>query len=259
MVQSTMATQSLEEVAAAAPDATQWFQLYLIRDRGWTAELLGRARDSGFKAIVLTVDLPVLGRRLRDERNGFGLPPHLTLAHNPPLAELSQAGTVPGSAATEYIRVAGDPAMALDDIAWVRETSGLPVVVKGVLRGDDAVACLDAGATAIGVSTHGGRQLDTVVATADVLAEVVDAVAGRAEVYVDGGIRSGTDVLKAIALGARAVLVGRPIVYGLAVAGAQGVTDVFTILESELVRAMLLCGAGTLADLTPDLIATPTR
>jgi 4-hydroxymandelate oxidase len=139
-------------------------------------------------------------------------------------------------------------------VAWLRASTPLPVVVKGVLRGDDAAACVNAGAAALVVSNHGGNQLDTVVTTAEALPEVIEAVGGRAEVYVDGGIRRGTSVLKALALGARAVLVGRPVIYGLAVGGSEGVAAMLGCLERELRRAMHLCGAPTLANLTPDLI-----
>jgi 4-hydroxymandelate oxidase len=142
-------------------------------------------------------------------------------------------------------------------IGWLAERSGLPVLVKGVLRGDDALACLEAGAAGVVVSNHGGRQLDTVVATADALAEVAAAVGGRGEVYVDGGIRRGTDVVKALALGARAVLVGRPVLWGLAVGGAAGVERVLSGLAGELRLAMALCGAADLAGLRPDLVAGP--
>jgi 4-hydroxymandelate oxidase len=255
MVQSTMATQTLEAVAAAAPGGARWFQVYVMRDRGWTAELAARAAAAGYSALVLTVDVPMAGRRLRDERNGFGLPLGLELAHKPPHADLASTGSATGSATAAFMSTMADPTLTFDDIGWMREVSGLPVVVKGVLRGDDAISCIDAGAAAVTVSTHGGRQLDTVVASADVLAEIVDAADGRAEVYVDGGIRTGTDILKALALGARAVMIGRPVVYGLAVGGSQGVTDVFAMLENELKAAMTLCGAATLASLTRDLVS----
>ena len=150
-----------------------------------------------------------------------------------------------------------DPSLTPDTIGWLAERSGLPVVVKGVLRGDDALACVEAGAAGVAVSNHGGRQLDTVVASADALVEVVAAVGDRVEVYVDGGIRRGTDVVKALALGARAVLVGRPVLWGLAGGGAAGVERVLSGLAGELQLAMALCGAADLRQLTPDLVAGP--
>ncbi|MFI5100367.1 MAG: alpha-hydroxy acid oxidase, partial [Actinomycetes bacterium] len=186
-------------------------------------------------------------------------PPNVALAHSPAASPQHADGDRPaGSALAAHARSVVDPAVTFDDIGWLREVSGLPVVAKGVLRGDDAAACVAAGAAAVSVSNHGGRQLDGAVATADALPEVVDAVAGvgaAAEVYVDGGIRSGVDVLRALALGARAVMVGRPVVYGLALDGEAGVRDVLETLTDELVRAMALCGAPDLAALDRDLLA----
>lgn len=257
LVLSTFATQSLEEVAAAAPSAARWFQVYVNPDRGWTAELALRAAAAGYTALVLTVDVPVLGRRRRDERNRFELPHPLIRAHDH-VSEI-EAGAAPfeGSAIAAHAARSTDASLTFDDIGWLRDVGGLPVVVKGVLRGDDATACLDAGARAVIVSNHGGRQLDGAVATADALTEVVDAVDGRAEVLVDGGIRGGSDVVKALALGARAVLVGRPVVYGLACDGWEGARDVLTAYADETARAMMLCGAASVADLTPDLVVGP--
>ena len=249
---STQATMPVEEVAAAAPDAARWFQVYVVRDRGWTAELVGRAAAAGYRALVLTVDVPLLGNRLRDLRNDFRLPTGLAPANAPPAGAARQR-----ELAVDVIAQAGqfDPSLTPETIGWLAERSGLPVVVKGVLRGDDARACVEAGAVGVVVSNHGGRQLDSVVATADALAEVVAAVGDRVEVYVDGGIRHGTDVLKALALGARAVLVGRPVLWGLTMGGAHGVERVLSGLAGELQLAMALCGAVGVDDLTPDLIA----
>jgi 4-hydroxymandelate oxidase len=249
---STQATMSVEEVAAAAPDAARWFQVYVVRDRGWTAELVERAAAAGYRALVLTVDVPLLGNRLRDLRNDFRLPTGLAPANAPPAGAARQR-----ELAVDVIAQAGqfDPSLTPEAIGWLAERSGLPVVVKGVLRGDDALACVEAGAAGVVVSNHGGRQLDSVVATADALAEVVAAVGDRVEVYVDGGIRRGTDVLKALALGARAVLVGRPVLWGLTMGGAHGAERVLSGLAGELQLAMALCGAVGVDDLTPDLIA----
>lgn len=252
MIASTLATVSLEETAAAAPDAPRWFQLYVHTDRDWSAELMGRAVDASYRAIVLTVDLPVLGNRPRDERNAFTLPDGMEMAN---VGETVPAGE--GSGLEAYASAELDAALTFDDIGWVKEhAGGLPVVVKGVLRGDDAAAAVDAGADAVIVSNHGGRQLDTAIATADALPDVVEAVAGTAEVYVDGGIRRGTDVVKALALGARAVLVGRPVLWGLAIGGADGVVDVLDQMRTEIARAMALCGAATVGDLTADLVVS---
>ena len=251
---STQATMTVEEVAEAAPAGLRWFQVYVVRDRGWTADLVARATAAGYRALVLTVDVPVLGNRLRDLRNDFRLPTGLKPANAPPAgaARQRELDLDPLAQAGQF-----DPGLTPEVIGWLAERSGLPVLVKGVLRGDDALACLEAGAAGVVVSNHGGRQLDTVVASADALAEVAAAVGDRGEVYVDGGIRRGTDVVKALALGARAVLVGRPVLWGLAVGGAAGVERVLSGLAGELRLAMALCGAPDLARLTPDLVAGP--
>jgi 4-hydroxymandelate oxidase len=261
MILSTFATQTLEEVAAAAPASPRWFQLYVYRDRGFTSDLVTRAVAAGYRALVLTVDLPVLGNRIRDERNAFALPAPLMLAHSPDYLlrpDPTAPPAVAGSELAAHVRGVVDPALTFDDIGWLREISGLPVVVKGVLRGDDAARCVDAGVKGIMVSNHGGRHLDTTVTTAEVISEVAEAVGKTAEVYVDGGIRRGTDIFKALALGARAVMIGRPAIWGLAVLGADGVRDVVEHLRVELVRAMQLSGTAKLADITPDLLA-PAR
>jgi 4-hydroxymandelate oxidase len=237
----------------AASAAVRWFQVYVVRDRGWTAELVARAAAAGYRALVLTVDVPLLGRRLRDLRNDFRLPTGLKPANAPPVAEPDRRR------AADVLAQVGqfDPGLTPDNVGWLAERSGLPVVVKGVLRGDDAVACLDAGAAGVVVSNHGGRQLDTAVATADALPEVVAAVGDRVEVYVDGGVRRGTDVVKALALGARAVLVGRPVLWGLAAGGAAGAERLLSGLAADLRLAMVLCGAVDVGRLTPDLVAGP--
>jgi 4-hydroxymandelate oxidase len=251
MCVSTLATVTLEEVADAAPGAPRWFQLYIRRDRALTEELVHRAVAAGYAAIVLTVDVPVLGRRWRDERNHFTLLPGLAMANlgaAPPKVEGSGLATY---AASEF-----DPSLTFDDIGWLAEVSGLPVIVKGVMRGDDALRCVEAGAAAVVVSNHGARQLDTTIPTAEALRDVTESVGDRAEVYVDGGIRRGTDVVKALALGARATLVGRPILWGLATGGASGVQAVLTELTEEFTRALMLCGVATPHDVTPDLLRT---
>ena len=255
MIVSTTATTSLEDVRASAA-GTQWFQVYVYKDRGITTELLQRVKAAGYQAVMLTVDAPMIGRRERDIRTAFSLPPNLHIAN----AVHAGAGNVPTATALDsglelHFRGLHDPSVTPRDIAWIRDTSGLQVVVKGIVRRDDAVRALDHGASAVAVSNHGGRQLDTAVATARALPGIVDAVDGRGEVYVDGGIRRGTDVLKALAMGARAVLLGRPVLWGLAVGGAQGVHDVLHLLYNEVDLAMALAGCRTVADITSDLIA----
>lgn len=246
MTVSTSATHTVEEVAAAAPSSPAWFQLYRQHSPAHTDDLARRAAAAGYRALVLTVDLPVLGRRRRDLRHDFALPAGLRMANQP------GAGAGPADAG---------PPWTFDDVGRFADVSGLPVVVKGVLRGDDAVACVRAGASAVWVSTHGGRQADLVVPSAHALPEVVDAVRSETgpdgvdvEVYVDGGVREGVDVLVALALGARAVFVGRPTVWGLATGGDAGVAGVLGGLSDELAHAMTLCGVAGPADATPDLL-----
>jgi 4-hydroxymandelate oxidase len=252
LVVSTLATVSLEDVAAAAPAAPRWMQIYLQKDKAINAELVARAAAAGYRALVLTVDLPVAGYRRRDERNGFTLPPGMTMANfGTRHPELPHGGS--GLAAHVVQDLAANVTAA--DVEWLAGQSTMPVLVKGVLRGDDALDCLRAGAAGVVVSNHGGRQLDGAIATADALPEVLDAVGGDVEVYVDGGIRRGTDVVKALAMGARAVLIGRPAIWGLATGGAGGVQAVLDGFADELERAMRLCGARTVAELTSDLLA----
>lgn len=236
---STRSTTPVEQVAAARGGAPWWYQVYVLQDREHSDALAQRAVDAGASALVLTADTPVLGRRLRDARNNWVMPASL--------------GTIesldrPGRGAEQ------NAGLTFADVRTVADRWSLPVVVKGVLRGDDARACLDAGASAIWVSNHGGRQLDGAIATCDALGEVVEAVEGAAEVYVDGGIRRGSDVLKALAMGARAVFVGRPVMWGLTVGGREGVAAVVDGLVDELILAMTLAGCASLADLTHDLL-----
>jgi len=250
MIASTLSTISLEDIAATEPGAVRWFQLYVHRDRGWTAELVERAVAAGYRALVFTVDVPVLGLRRRDERNLFQLPLDMVVANvgvSPP--------EVPGSALAAYARDKLDAGLTFADIEWLRGRCDLPILVKGVLRDDDARACIDAGADGIIVSNHGGRQLDTAIATAAALPKIVEAVGGDVEVLVDGGIRRGTDIVKALALGVRAVLVGRPVLWGLATGGAEGVRSVLETLRDEFARALALCGAPTVGDVSADLLA----
>jgi 4-hydroxymandelate oxidase len=252
-VVSTRTTVSPEDIATAAAGAPLWFQVYILRDRGWTAELVSRAAEARYQGLVLTVDAPILGRRLRDERNVFRLPDDV-VADN-----LKSVLRVDPSSLHDPSSIEHDPELRLEDIGWLKSIADLPVVVKGVLRGDDAVASIEAGASAIVVSNHGGRQLDTVVPTPRALVEVVDAVAGRAEVYADGGIRRGTDVLKALALGARAVMLGRPVVWALATGGAEGVYRLLEGMRTELSRAMTLCQLATPDEVSRDLVGAAGR
>jgi 4-hydroxymandelate oxidase len=254
LIVSTTATTGLAEVMAATV-APKWFQVYLYQRRAYTEFLVAEAVAAGYTALVLTVDAPCLGRRERDVRNAFTLPQGMHIANAERLGmDAVPTATASASGLMQHFRGLHDPTLTPTDIGWLRDQSGLPVVVKGIVRGDDAARAVEAGASAIVVSNHGGRQLDTSVATARALGEVVAAVAGRAEVYVDGGIRRGTDVLKALALGARAVLLGRPPVWGLAVAGTAGARHVLELLRDELDLAMALAGCRSVAEVTGDLL-----
>ncbi len=253
MVGSTIATKPLEEVAAAV-DAPRWFQLYVYKDRTVTANLVQRAVKAGYKALCVTVDTPVLGRRERDERNAFTLPPGLGIANLVPAKLDGMPEAERGSAFAKYVAQLLDASLTWDDIDWLKSLSPLPVVLKGLLTPEDAVLAVDHGVAGIVVSNHGGRQLDSTLGTLDALPAIVDAVRGRIEVYLDGGIRRGTDVLKAIALGADAVLVGRPILWGLALAGADGVEAVLDHLRMEFDQAMALTGRTSLGEIDRSLV-----
>ena len=234
-------------------DRRKWFQLYIYKDREVTRELVKRAEAAGAEAIVLTVDAPGLGTRERDTRNRFRLPDGLAVENLAPLGK-GEMPEVSGSGLAAYVRENFKADLGFDDLDWLCGATGLPVVVKGVCRGDDARRAAEHGAKAVVVSNHGGRQLDSAPATCEVLPHVVEAAGDLCEIYVDGGIRRGSDVLKAIALGARAVLVGRPILWGLCVAGEEGAVQVLSVLRRELDEAMLLCGCTTLDDIDGSLL-----
>ncbi len=251
-VLSSLSNTTMEAVFAVA-GSPRWFQLYIYKDRGLTAELVQRAEAAGAEAIVLTVDAPGLGTRERDARNNFHLPEGLAVENMSPRGK-GRVPAVSGSGLAAYVKNNFKSDLSFDDLDWLCGATNLPVVVKGVCRGEDARRSAEHGAKAVVVSNHGGRQLDTAPATSDVLPRVVDAAGDRCEIYVDGGIRRGSDVLKAIALGARAVLVGRPILWGLAVGGEEGASHVLQILRCELDEAMLLCGCTTIADIDRSLL-----
>jgi 4-hydroxymandelate oxidase len=247
-VLATAATVSIEDVAAERLSAPQWFQLYLPPERSVTEGLIDRVAAAGFRAIVLTVDQPVYGASPRSARTPLAPSPDIRAVNLPgqPVAAHSYGAAHSGTVTF--------PA-TWRDLEWLVERSPIDVLVKGVLRADDALRCVNLGAKAIIVSNHGGRHLDATLATADALPAIAAAVGAAAEVYVDGGIRRGTDIIKALALGARAVLIGRPAVWGLATGGAEGVRDVFTHLRAELARTMALCGVAKLNEVTRDLVA----
>ncbi|HEY5952563.1 MAG TPA: alpha-hydroxy acid oxidase [Kofleriaceae bacterium] len=250
---STLSNTAVEQVVAAAAGPV-WFQLYVYKDRSATEALVRRVEAAGCRALVLTVDAPLLGRRERDVRNRFALPTGLGIEnmHAAGYAELPRASAESGLAA--YFADLLDPSLTWSAVEWLRSITRLPVLVKGIVRADDASRAMEAGAAGVVVSNHGGRQLDASPATIEVLARVVEAVAGRGEVLLDGGVRRGADVIKAIALGARAVLVGRPVLWGLAAGGREGVAGALGLLRRELDLAMALCGCPDVASMTRDLV-----
>ncbi|WUH92908.1 alpha-hydroxy-acid oxidizing protein [Streptomyces sp. NBC_00433] len=248
-VVSIYASRTLEDIAAAAAGPL-WIQLYWLRRRELLAELVARAAAAGCRAVVLTVDAPRLGRRHRDARNGFALDPGIRAANLD--AALMTAAHLPAagrSALAEHAAEAVDPSVTWSDLAWLRERSDLPLVLKGVLTAEDAAAAVAHGADAIIVSNHGGRQLDRASASLDALAEVVAAVGGSCPVLLDGGVRGGTDAFAALALGASAVLLGRPVLWGLAADGAAGVAGVLGLATEELAHTMALAGRPDLASI----------
>ncbi len=255
MVLSTLSTKKLEDVALASNlPKSLWFQLYVHRDRQLTRALVERAEAAGYQALCVTVDAPILGQRERDHRNQFSLPSGMELANLKAMANLEIPQTQDESGLFTYFANQLDPALTWEDIEWLQSLTSLPVVVKGILRGDDAIRAVEHGAKAIIVSNHGGRQLDGAIATIDALAEVVAAVGNQVDVLVDGGIRRGTDILKALALGAKAVLIGRPILWSLAVDGEAGARHVLELLRDELDVAMALSGCAKIEDINASLV-----
>ncbi|XP_040046157.1 2-Hydroxyacid oxidase 1 isoform X1 [Gasterosteus aculeatus] len=243
MMLSSWATSTIEEVMSAALGGVMWLQLYIYKDRELTLSLVRRAEEAGYKAIFVTVDTPYLGRRRDDMRNRFKLPPHLSMSNfSSASLAFSEGNYGNDSGLAVYVANAIDPSLSWDDITWIKQHTCLPVIVKGVVNGEDATQAVNYGVDGIVVSNHGARQLDGVPATLDVLEEVVQAVQGRCDVYMDGGVRRGTDVLKALALGAKAVFIGRPVLWGLACQGEQGVIEMLELLQEELRLAMALSG-----------------
>jgi len=253
MINSTLSNTAVEDVVAAA-DGPVWFQLYVYRDREATRALVERAEAAGCSALVLTVDAPLLGRRERDVRNRFRLPEGLRIENLFAAGMGEMPADHDGSGLAAYFATLLDPALTWKDVEWLRGITSLPVVIKGLVRPDDAHRAVDHGASAIVVSNHGARQLDTAPATLDALPGVAEAVDGRVEVLLDGGVRRGTDVLKALALGARAVLVGRPVLWGLAVDGEAGVRHALHLLHEELDLALALAGCPSVDAVGPDLV-----
>ena len=252
MVLSSLSTVDVEDVTKAASGPVL-FQLYLYRDREVSKDLIRRVESAGCKAIVLTVDAPVWGNRERCVRDQFSLPDGMEIRNLTADGALSLTSSG-GSGLAEFCHEHLDPSLRWEHVEWLRKITDLPIILKGICRPDDAIRAVDHGVSAVLVSNHGGRQLDTSPATFEVLPSICEAVDKRAEVWVDGGIRRGTDVIKAIAAGATATLIGRPILWGLAANGEAGVEHVWSILQAEFDRGMALCGCRSVDQITQDLL-----
>jgi L-lactate dehydrogenase (cytochrome) len=271
---STMATRSIEDVGAVS-DGPKWLQVYVWRDRGLVKDMLSRAGQAGYEAIVITVDLAVQGRRERDVRRGFTLPPRLgpgtlldgalhpgwtwSFVRSEPItfANVTGSGAPHGAEAVslaEYVNAQFDPALSWRDLDWFRGIWNGPILLKGIQTVEDARLAADAGVEAIVLSNHGGRQLDGAPPILELVQPVADAVGDRAEIICDGGVRRGSDIVKALALGARACMTGRAVLYGLGAAGERGVAAVLSLLDADVRRTMALTGRRTVAELEPDLV-----
>lgn len=253
MTLSSLSTTSVEEVAAAA-SGPLWFQLYINKDRGFTRELVARVERANCQALMVTVDTPEWGRRERDVRNAFHLPPGLNAVNLLPSNECGEVVSHKGAGMGQAFTWMIDPSLTWKDVDWLCSQTRLPVILKGICRPDDARRALDHGVGGIVVSNHGGRQLDTAPATIEVLPAIASSVVGRAPVLVDGGVRRGLDVFKALALGASAVQIGRPVLWGLAAAGQQGVEMALQFLRQELDLAMALAGCPDVHSITKNFV-----
>ena len=263
---STLGTTSPEELAAVAPEADRWFQLYIWDDREAVLDLVRRAGSSGYRVLILTVDTPVAGARLRDVHNGFTIPPTLSVRTLLDMALhpgwwFDKLTTEPlqfavfketGGTVADLINRVFDPTITIEDLGWIRDAWDGPIVIKGIQTTEDACRVVDAGADGLVISNHGGRQLDRAPTPIEQLPAIAAAVGDRAEVYVDGGVLNGADVIAAVAMGARAVLVGRAYLYGLMAGGERGVQRTGDLLRKEAVRTMQLLGVTSIAELGPD-------
>ncbi|XP_067626556.1 uncharacterized protein [Eurosta solidaginis] len=254
---STLSTMSIEEVASVAPNTNKWFQLYVYKDRSLTEKMVRRAEEASFKAIVLTIDAPIFGQRRSDIRNGFSLPSNLRLANFQSLQAAAgvQSDGEGTSGINVYVARQFDATLTWKDLAWLVKLTRLPIILKGVLTHEDAILAREVGCAGIIVSNHGGRQIDTVPASIEALPEIVKAVGNDLVVMLDGGIRDGNDIFKALALGAKVVFVGRPALWGLACGGQKGVEEVLNILKKDFEISLALAGCQKLSDISGDMVA----
>jgi 4-hydroxymandelate oxidase len=257
MVASSIATCSLEEIASCGPEP-RWFQLYVYRDRALSAEMVARAEANGYSALVLTVDAPRFGRRYADTRNHFTLPEGMTLANFSREGLGSMRKAKGGSSLNAYVADQFDASLTWNDVEWLRGITKFPILVKGILRADDAKLALEHGLDGVVVSNHGGRQLDGVPPSIDALPAIADALQGKIEVLMDGGVRRGTDILKALSLVAKAVLMGRPILWGLASGGEKGVCKVLSLLREEYDLALMLAGCPSSTSVDSTIVRGPS-
>lgn len=256
---STMSSYSLEQIMLQAGDLT-WFQLYIFKDRTLTKELIARAVKTGCKAIVLTVDVPVMATRVRDIRNCFKLPAEI-FPQNFQRLQQSLRESTHSSAVKNFTNAQFESSLTWKDVEWLKNQTDLPIILKGIINPQDAIKAKTYGIDGIIVSNHGGRQLDGVASSIEILPQIVKKIKGEIAVLIDGGIRRGSDILKALLLGADAVLIGRPLLWGLAVNGCQGVKNILNILKEELIESMILMGISELESLSyrPDLIYTKRK
>ncbi|XP_066282227.1 2-Hydroxyacid oxidase 2-like isoform X1 [Branchiostoma lanceolatum] len=255
MVVSTFSNSSAEDIMSASPCSLKWFQMYFMPNKVFTQRLVQKVERAGYKALVVTIDLPIVGKRYSDIRNKFQLPPHVTVPNLLALKDGSEQDSAKDGRNYGMGGSPQDPTFSWKDVDWLSSITSLPIILKGILTAEDAGIALDhPGVKGILVSNHGGRQLDGVPATVEALPEIVRAVGNKLEVYLDGGVRTGTDALKALALGARAVFIGRPVIWGLTFKGEEGVRQVMNILRDELDLAMALSGCCTLGDIQPTLV-----
>ncbi len=246
---STMSSISLEQIAEKSP-GPKWFQLYIYKDRAITLELIQRAENAGYQGIMLTVDVPVMGKRERDYVNEFELPEHIFAANFIANSDERTSQNVRNRSAIKiFTDKQFEPNLNWNDVLWLKSKTSLPIILKGIMRDSDAVKAVEYGADAIVVSNHGGRQLDGVISSIEVLPKIARKIDKKIPVLFDSGIRRGTDILKALALGADCVLIGRPLLWGLSAAGELGVKKVLSILQEELIEAMMLCGYSSVIDL----------